>query len=235
MSKVTDRILWSILILAIGVSLFIFGKPAFVNLTNQVLHRDDLKATMQTPSLTSSDIQHISAANNDVGVSKHAYILASTKGIADDDSWFGQNQLISFPREVKTTPMPYGSYLKAIIKIKVDKPVAVTVDINNNPPAGVSWWSPSSNDNDDNSTRAFIVDGKRVNINTNGTTPSARATLTPNTWHTLEIEYDNSDVKNTSKAAIYDHSNLFFWNKNDGDVSMQTKDCVFAVDAIKYR
>ena len=32
MDKVTDRILWSILVLAIGVSLFIFGKPAYQNI-----------------------------------------------------------------------------------------------------------------------------------------------------------------------------------------------------------
>ena len=122
MDKVTDRVLWSVLVLAIGVSLFIFGKPALVNLTNQVLHHDDLKATMQAPSLTSSDFHHISAVNNDVGVSKHAYILASTSGISDDDLWGVQPRQISFPNEIRQTPIPYGSYLKAIIKVKVNKP-----------------------------------------------------------------------------------------------------------------
>lgn len=207
-----------------------FGKPALVNLTNQVLHHDDLKSTMQTPSLTSSDISHISAVNNDAGVSKHAYILASTKGLSDVDLWNGQPRRISFPHEVQTTPIPYGSYLKAIIKIKVNKPVAVKVDISNTLPVGVSAWSSSGNDNDDNSTRVFTVDGKSINFDW-----SSRATLTPNTWHTLEIEYDNSDVKNMSKVALYDQSFLDFWNNNDGDVSVQTKDGIFAVDAIKYR
>ena len=233
MGKVTDRILWSILVLAIGVSIFVVGKPAFVNLTNQVLHHDDLKATMQTPSLTSSDITRISAVNNDVGVSKHAYILASTKGISDWDLWNPQPRQISFPREVHAMPIPYGSYLKAIIKIKVNKPVGVTADISNYPPDGVSRWSPSSNDNDDWSTRVFIVDGKRVNFG--GGDSSQQTTLTPDTWHTLEIEYDNSDAKNTSKVALYDRSGLDFWNNNDGDTSVQTKDGIFAVDAIKYR
>ena len=228
MEKVTDRILWSILVLAIGVGIFVVGKPAFVNLTNQVLHHDDLKATMQTPSLTPSDFSNISAVDNDVGVSKHAYILSSTKGISGDVLWWGRQ--IFFPNEVRQTPIPYGSYLKAIIKIKVNKPVAVSVDINNNPPAGVPYWSQSSNDNDDNSTRVFIVDGKG-----DKSVYFGRKTLTPGTWHTLGIEYDNSDVKNTSKVAIYDHSTLNFWNNNDGDVSMQTKDAIFAVDAIKYR
>lgn len=231
MGKVTDRILWSIFVLAIGVSLFIFGKPALVNLTNQVLHRDDLKATMQAPSLTSSNLTNISAVNNDIGVSKHAYILASTNGISDDDLWKGQPRQISFPHEVQATPIPYGSYLKAIIKIKVNKPVSVLADINNNPPVGVSCWN--YNNNDDMSKRVFIVDGKCVN--SGYFDGSAWVKLTPDTWHTLEVEYDNSSAQNTSKVALYDWSNLNFQNNNGGDVSVQTKDGIFAVDAIKYR
>ena len=41
-------------------------------------------------------------------------------------------------------------------------------------------------------------------VNFGGADLSQRTTLTPDTWHTLEIEYDNSDVKNTSKVALYD-------------------------------
>ena len=62
MEKVTDRILWSILVLAIGVSLFVFGKPAYQQIvkssTQQLLH-----STKQWEGATLVDEQF--AAGND--------------------------------------------------------------------------------------------------------------------------------------------------------------------------
>ena len=39
MDKSTDRILWSVLVLAIGVSIFVFGKPAFSNIIHDSTHQ----------------------------------------------------------------------------------------------------------------------------------------------------------------------------------------------------
>ena len=65
MNKVTDRILWTVLILALGVSIFAFGKPAFTNIihdsTQQLSH-----STKQWEGATFVNEQF--AAGNDHGV-----------------------------------------------------------------------------------------------------------------------------------------------------------------------
>lgn len=62
MEKVTDRILWTVFIVVIGVSLYIFGKPAFTNIihnsTQQLSH-----STKQWEGATFVDEQF--AAGND--------------------------------------------------------------------------------------------------------------------------------------------------------------------------
>lgn len=62
MEKHTDRILWTVFIVAIGVSLYIFGKPAFINIihssTQQLSH-----STKQWKGATLVDEQF--AAGND--------------------------------------------------------------------------------------------------------------------------------------------------------------------------
>lgn len=64
MGNVTDRILWTVLVLALGVSLFIFGKPAFTNIihdsTQQLSH-----STKQWEGATLVNEQF--AAGNDRG------------------------------------------------------------------------------------------------------------------------------------------------------------------------
>ena len=232
MDKVTDRILWSILVLAIGVSLFIFGKPAFVNLTNQVLHHDDLKATMQSPSLTSSDISHISAVNNDVGVSKHAYILASTNGISAYSLWDGDARQILFPKEIRQTPIPYNSYVKVIFKLKVDKSTRIQFDVSNHPATGNAWHG--GNDNDSMDKRVFLLDNNNA-VDDWGDPTVGCGNLSAGTWHTIEIEYENTLSANTQHVALFDDSAIDFTNNNPNDVNVQVKDFVFAVDNVKYR
>ena len=228
MEKVTDRILWSILILAIGVGLFIFGKPAFVNLTNRVLHRDDLKATMQTPSLTSSNIQHISAINNDAGVSKHAYILASTKGISSGNIFNGtDSHSVSMPKEVSQVPIPYNSYAKFLFKIKVNEPLTMMFDVNNKALTGSNWYG---NDNDEISRRQLIVDGKTTLIERGG----GDTLLSSNTWHTVEVIYFNTDPANRHQVALFDDSVLEFANNTDHAVTFKIDDFRYAVDNQKY-
>ena len=229
MGKATDRILWSVLILALGVSIFVFGNPALVNLTNQVLHHDDLKATMQAPSLTSSNIVRMSAVNNDVGVSKHAYILASTNGVSD--LWNVDSRQIYFPDEIRQVPIPYNSYVKVIFKLKVDKPVSVMMDTSNHPATG-DRWNGNDNDNLDLGKRAFLLDNNSIG-NANSTAGSGD--LSAGTWHTVEIEYENTASANTQHLALLDDSAIDFINNNSNDVKVQVKDFVFSVDNVKYR
>ena len=229
MEKHTDRILWTVLILAIGISLFAFGKPALVNLTNQVLHRDDLKATMQTPSLSSLDVSRISAVNNDAGVSKHAYILGSTNGVSDDTIWSdtGSRYDVSMPKEVGDVPIPYNSYAKFVFKVKVDEPLTMMFDVNNTALTGSDW---NFDDNDDVSRRQLIVDGKATSIGY----ASNQTLLSANTWHTVEVIYFNTNPGNVQHASLSDFSLLDFANHTDHAVKFKIDDFRYAVDDQKY-
>ena len=225
MEKVTDRILWSILVLAIGVSIFVFGKPAFVKLTNQVLHRDDLKATMQTPSTAAvSSWNLISTDGEDNGVSSHAYVLKSTSTVTPYLLWNGDARQVLFPKEIRQTPIPYNSYVKVIFKVKVDKATRTMLDISNHPVTGNGW---NGNDNDSKDKRVLLLDNNSI--------PYNQGNLSAGTWHTIEMEYENTASANTQHITLFDDSGIDFINDTPNDVNVQIKDFVFAVDNVKYR
>ena len=228
MEKVTDRILWSILVLAIGVGIFVVGKPAFVNLTNQVLHRDDLKATMQSPavsSVSSWQLQSTDPVNS--GLSSHGYALQSTKGMSDDDLWWRQARGISMPSEVRDVPIPYNSYAKFLFKIKANEPLTIMFDVNNTALTGSNW---GYNDNDEVSRRRLTVDGKTTSI---GTGPN-QTLLSANTWHTVEVIYFNTNPANVHQVALSDYSALNFMNNTDHKITFKLDDFRYAVDNQKY-
>ena len=231
MEKVTDRILWSILVLAIGVGIFVVSNRVFVKVINRVLHRDVFKEMTQVRSVSSDHrlrFQPIDLANT--GLSSHGYGLLSTKFISDNFRWVsGGVHQVSLPSEVGHVPIPYNSYAKFLFRIKVNKPLIMMFDVNNQALTG-SNWSNTNHDNDEVSRRRLIVDGKTMSI---GIGPN-QTLLSANMWHTVEVIYFNTDPVNVHQVALSDQSALKFMNNNNHMVTFWLDDFRYAVDDQKY-